>query len=116
MWKLLQQLGDTLSRAGLVLSMAIVLLMPQMAYSQTIEEDPSALAMAGDLIIARPLLLVATVVGTVLYVVSLPFSLAGGNAGKAGETLVVGPAMSTFVRCLGCTHSGYKKDVAGVDD
>jgi hypothetical protein len=111
MWKLLQGLSDKLSRAGLALSMAIVLLMPQMAYSQSIEEDPSALAMAGDLIIARPLLLVATVVGTAFYIVSLPFSLAGGNAGKAGETLVLGPAMSTFVRCLGCTRSGYNKDV-----
>ena len=113
---IMQKLADKLTRAGLVVSMAMILLFPQMGYTQAVEEDPSALAMAGDLVIARPLLLAATVVGTVFYVVSLPFSLAGGNAGEAGETLVVGPAMSTFVRCLGCTRSGYKKDVPEYDE
>ena len=43
-----KKLSNYCHRVGLVLSMALVLLMPQMAYSQTIEEDPSALAMAGD--------------------------------------------------------------------
>jgi hypothetical protein len=72
--------------------------------------------MAGDLVVARPLLLAATVAGSVFYVVSLPFSLAGGNALEAGDTLVVGPAMSTFVRCLGCTRSGYKRSVRSYQD
>ncbi|MDG1772964.1 MAG: hypothetical protein P8H32_05965 [Oceanicoccus sp.] len=116
MWKMMQKVADKLTRAGLVLSMAMVLLFPQLGYTQAVEEEPSALAMAGDLVIARPLLLVATVVGTAFYVVSLPFSLAGGNAIEAGETLVVGPAKSTFVRCLGCTRSGYKKDVVAYED
>ena len=61
-------------------------------------------------------LLVATVIGTAFYIVSLPFSLAGGNAAEAGEALVVGPAMSTFVRCLGCTRLGYKKEVVNLSD
>ncbi len=116
MRNMMQKMADKLTRAGLVLSMAMLLLFPQMGYTQAVEEDPTALAMAGDLIVARPLLLVATVVGTVFYVVSLPFSLAGGNAGEAGETLVVGPAKSTFVRCLGCTRSGYKKSVPKYED
>jgi hypothetical protein len=38
--------------------------------------------MAGDLLVARPLGVLATVAGTAIYVVSLPFSLAGGNAGE----------------------------------
>ena len=104
-------LSDTFSKWVTAFSLALVLLVPQMAYSQAVEEEPSAVAMAGDLVLARPLLLGTTVVGTVLYVVSLPFSLAGGNAKEAGKTLVVGPALATFVRCLGCTRSGYKKDV-----
>ena len=99
------------SRFTAVLSLAIVLVLPQMAYSETIEEQPTALAMTGDLLIARPFLLVATVVGTAVYVVSLPFSLAGGNAGSAADTLVLGPAKATFMRCLGCTKSGYRKKV-----
>ncbi|MFA7554579.1 MAG: hypothetical protein WCY88_10050 [Spongiibacteraceae bacterium] len=109
----MKKLADKMSRMGLVLSMAMLLLLPQMGYTQAIDEDPSALAMAGDLVLARPLLLGATVVGAALYVVSLPFSLAGGNAVEAGKTLVAGPVMSTFVRCLGCTRSGYNKGVQG---
>lgn len=116
MRKLMQELTEKMSRLGLVLGMAVMLLLPQVAYSQAIEEDPSALAMAGDLLVARPLGLVATVAGTAIYLVSLPFSLAGGNAGEAGETLVVGPARATFARCLGCTRLGYKKPTPDYDD
>lgn len=107
---------DKVSKWLTACSLAAVLLVPQIAYSQAVEEDPSAVAMSADLLLARPLLLGATVVGSVLYVVSLPFSLAGGNAKEAGQTLVVGPAEATFVRCLGCTRSGYKKDVVSFED
>lgn len=79
-------------------------------HARTIDEAPTALAMTGDALFARPALFVATVVGSVVYVVSLPFSLLGGNAGEAGETLVLGPAKATFVRCLGCTRLGRKPE------
>lgn len=108
-------LADKLSRIGLFASLVSLLLIPQMGYSQAVDEDPSAMAMAGDLVVARPLLLAATAVGAAVYVVSLPFSLAGGNSIEAGKTLVVGPAMSTFVRCLGCTQSGYNKGTVSSD-
>ncbi len=68
---------------------------------------PSSGAMVADMIIGRPLMLVATAVGLTVYVASLPFSLAGGNAEEAGQALVVGPAKNTFVRCLGCKNAGY---------
>lgn len=73
-------------------------------------EAPKGYAMAGDLIIARPLLIGATVIGAGLFVISLPFTAAGGNIGEAGRALVVEPGMAAFVRCLGCTESGYKRD------
>jgi hypothetical protein len=71
---------------------------------------PSAFSMIGDLLIARPLLIGATAVGAVAFVVSLPFTAAGGNVPEAGQALVVEPGMAAFVRCLGCTTSGYKKN------
>jgi hypothetical protein len=108
--------GCKLSRFITFLGLSVALIAPQIAYSQTIEEEPTALAMAGDLLIARPLLITATVAGALLYIVSLPLSLAGGNAAEAGDTLVVGPAKAAFVRCLGCTHSGYKKEIANLDE
>ncbi|HEY3698096.1 MAG TPA: hypothetical protein VGK97_02115 [Spongiibacteraceae bacterium] len=92
-------------------ALSVTLVTPQISVAQQVDEDPSALAMAGDAIIARPLGIVFTAVGAVLYVVTLPFTLAGGNAKQAGKELVVGPAEATFVRCLGCTKSGYKHDV-----
>lgn len=73
-------------------------------------EAPKAFSMVGDLIIARPLLIGATIIGAGLFVVSLPFSAAGGNIGEAGKSLVVEPGKEAFVRCLGCTMSGYRRD------
>lgn len=70
------------------------------------EDEPSALAMTGDVLIARPLGLVVTTIGAAAFVVSLPFSAAGGNVSQAADTLVVGPARETFVRCLGCRRAG----------
>ena len=62
---------------------------------------PSGEAMAADLLFARPLGLVATIGGTVMFIVSLPFSILGGNVDDAGKNLVLKPAKSTFIRPLG---------------
>lgn len=74
----------------------------------TVEEEPTALAMTGDLVLVRPFMLATTAVGSAVWLVSLPFSLAAGNSMQAADTLVVGPAENTFFRCLGCTQSGYR--------
>ncbi|MGO1461480.1 MAG: hypothetical protein ACTHYN_02285 [Marinobacter sp.] len=89
---------------------ACLLAFSSAGHARAIDESPSALAMAGDAVFVRPALLATTIVGSAVYLVSLPFSLLGGNAGEAGETLVVGPAKATFVRCLGCTKSGRKPE------
>ncbi|MDA1073189.1 MAG: hypothetical protein O3A63_00315 [Proteobacteria bacterium] len=72
-------------------------------------EQPKAMAMAADLVVARPFGIVITTVGTAAFVVSLPFTLLGGNVGKAAQALVVEPGKETFVRCLGCRMSGRDK-------
>lgn len=64
--------------------------------------DPSAIAMGADLVVGRPMLLVATALGTAIWIVALPFSAVGGNVKASGEKLVVWPARNTFARCLGC--------------
>jgi hypothetical protein len=71
---------------------------------------PKAFSMVGDLLIARPLLIGATAIGAIAFVVSLPFTALGGNIGEAGKALVLEPGEAAFVRCLGCTTSGYRKD------
>lgn len=81
------------------------------AHAEQISDDPmafdrpSAAAMTADALLARPVLLALTVAGTGLFVVTLPFSALGGNTGEAAKMLVVGPAKTTFLRCLGCTES-----------
>jgi hypothetical protein len=74
------------------------------------EDRPSDYAMIGDILVARPIGLVFTAVGAVAFVVSLPFTAASGGIPEAADTLVVGPAKETFVRCLGCKTAGYYVD------
>jgi len=108
----------SLQKALLVVSTALLISMPQLSMASddaVVLEKPTALAMTGDAIFARPVLFVMTAVGSVLYLVSLPFSLAGGNAAEAGEVLVLKPAQTTFIRCLGCKNPGYKKTVQEVE-
>lgn len=104
----MRAMASKYSRLLAAAALSVTLVAPQISVAQQVDEDPSALAMVGDAIIARPLGLAFTVIGAAVYVVTLPFSALGGNAKAAGQTLVVGPAEATFVRCLGCTKSGYK--------
>ena len=89
------------------------LVLPQTLWAQaSSDQSPSFGAMAGDLVVARPIGIVMTVAGTAAFLVSLPFTLLAGSASEAAETLMIGPAETTFVRCLGCTNSGYSnKDI-----
>ena len=64
-------------------------------------KDVSASAMAADLVLLRPLGMAATATGVVLYIVSLPFSVPGGNQQMAIDKLVHAPAKFTFQRQLG---------------
>jgi len=66
--------------------------------------------MTADILVARPIGVAVTAVGAAAFVVSLPFSLLGGNVKEAGENLVVNPGKATFVRCLGCRTSGRYSD------
>jgi len=73
-------------------------------------EAPNAFSMVGDLVIARPLLIAGTVLGTALFVVTLPFTAPVGAAKQSAQSLVVEPGRAAFVRCLGCTESGRYQD------
>ncbi|MEH6589412.1 MAG: hypothetical protein V7746_04090 [Halioglobus sp.] len=86
------------------------LLLPQTLWAQrvvAIDDSPHAGVMVADLVIARPAGVVVTALGAAAFVVSLPFTLLGGNASDAAEQLMIRPAESTFVRCLGCRQGGY---------
>ena len=69
-------------------------------------EDVSAEAMIVDGLLLRPAGIVATVLGTAVFVVTLPFSIPTRSVDKAAQKLVVDPARYTFVRPLGQVESG----------
>jgi hypothetical protein len=60
-----------------------------------------ATSVAVDVVVARPLSFALTILGTALFVVSLPVAAASGCVDKAAHTLVAAPAKDTFTRPLG---------------
>ena len=64
-------------------------------------DDISAGAMTVDFLFVRPMGVFSVVFGTAIFIVSLPFSALGGNAGSAAKKLVADPFNYTFTRKLG---------------
>ncbi|MFQ5643804.1 MAG: hypothetical protein ACE5FQ_08905 [Thiogranum sp.] len=64
-------------------------------------EQPSGGMMMADAFLVRPFMLVSTVVTTVTFLVTLPFSAMGGNVGESATTLVAEPTAYTFTRPMG---------------
>lgn len=54
-----------------------------------------------DVALVRPGCLVATAIGSVIFVVALPVAALSGSVHSTADTLVVGPAQATFTRPLG---------------
>lgn len=102
---MLAQILQVKRQIGLVL--VALLLAPSVFAQSSIDEKPNAFAMAGDLVVARPIGLVMTAVGGAAFIVSLPFTALAGSVSESAENLVLGPGKETFVRCLGCRVSGY---------
>jgi hypothetical protein len=95
-----------IAKKSVVVFMISVLLITPFASTALAEEyfereDPSGGMMIFDFVVVRPIGIVATAVGSVFYVISLPFSLLGDNSGEAGQMLVKEPAAYTFKRPLG---------------
>ena len=99
-------------RAGIALTMALLLLYAtslvhaaEDSYMAKNRGDVSAEAILVDGFILRPAGVVATIVGSVAFVVTLPFSIPTGSVDKAAQKLVVDPAKYTFVRPMGQIES-----------
>jgi len=90
--------------AGLALLMALPL-SPALADSVSGDKGTDMLV---DLLIMRPLGLLATGVGSVAFVVSLPFTLPSGSVGETACELVSEPLAYTFTRRLGDFEGGGK--------
>ena len=95
--------GVMRNRPASVLLAVALGLMPACATAQqddTVSGD-KATDMVVDAVVMRPLGLAATVVGTVLTVVALPFTIPSGSVETSARELILRPAAYTFKRPLG---------------
>jgi hypothetical protein len=58
-------------------------------------------AMVVDTVLVRPVCLVATIIGSAFFVISLPVTVPSKSVHHAAQSLVVKPAQATFTRPLG---------------
>jgi hypothetical protein len=63
--------------------------------------DDHAMDAIADVTLVRPGCFVATVIGSVFFVVALPFATVSGSVKQTANTLVVQPAQATFTRPVG---------------
>ena len=89
----------------IILLIACLALIPfgysAIAQDQSLYEENSAEQMFVDFLLLRPLGIAVTAVGTVMFIVSLPFSASGGNVKEVFLKMVAEPAKFTFARPLG---------------
>ena len=71
------------------------------SYMARDREDVSAEAIIADGLLLKPAGVLATLAGTLAFVVTLPFSIPTRSVDKAAQKLIVDPARYTFVRPLG---------------
>jgi hypothetical protein len=69
--------------------------------SSRASENSGPLTVATDAVVIRPACLLATVLGSAIFVVSLPVAAISKSVKKTADTLVVKPANATFTRPLG---------------
>ncbi len=64
-------------------------------------ENAGPMEVAADALVVRPACLVATVVGSAVFVVALPWAAVSKSIKRTGNALVVTPANATFTRPMG---------------
>lgn len=63
--------------------------------------EDNSIFVVGDVVLARPGCLLATVLGSAVFVISLPIAVTSGSVHATADTLVAKPAAATFTRPLG---------------
>ncbi|HBG45943.1 MAG TPA: hypothetical protein DDW94_03040 [Deltaproteobacteria bacterium] len=65
------------------------------------EDEPTSSAIVFDILLVRPLGIVATALGAAVFVVGLPFTIPTRSVGLAADKLVADPVRFTFKRPVG---------------
>ena len=99
------QSGVALLVAMLLLCATSLVQAAEDGYYTARAENVSAESIIADGLLLRPGGLIATVVGSAVFVITLPFSIPTKSVDKAAQKLIVDPARYTFVRPLGQIES-----------
>lgn len=90
-----------IKRTVMVAALAAVAAVQPVFADEPLPADRAGGDMTMDLLVARPIGLLGVVVGSVAFVVSLPFTIPSGSVDAAAEELVKKPVRYTFKRPLG---------------
>ena len=81
--------------------MALVILGTPGAFAAEDTASAETAAVAADIIVVRPFCLVATILGSVVWVVGLPIAATSKSVRRSAHALILRPAHATFTRPLG---------------
>jgi hypothetical protein len=73
----------------------------RLEYYSPVEKEPTGGMMMWDALVMRPVGIVGTAMGSVVWLVSYPFAALGGNTDESTQKLVAEPFNWTFSRPLG---------------
>jgi uncharacterized protein (DUF2141 family) len=88
-------------KAKLVTAICVLAIGLGSVASSAASENSGPLTVTVDALVIRPGCLVATVLGSAVFVVALPVAAISKSVKKTADTLVVKPANATFTRPLG---------------
>jgi hypothetical protein len=83
----------------LIIFFAVIFGMGNITISRADQDND--IATITDVILVRPGCFLATLVGSVVFVVALPVAAVSGSVKSTADTLVLGPAQATFTRPVG---------------
>ena len=83
----------------LILLCAITVAMGNFTVSRASNDDD--IATITDVALVRPGCFLATILGSAVFVVALPFAAMSGSIQRTADTLVLAPGQATFTRPLG---------------
>jgi hypothetical protein len=83
----------------LILSCVLLTAMGNLNFCRAM--DDNSVAAITDVALVRPGCFLATVLGSAVFVVALPFAAASHSIRSTADTLVITPAQATFTRPVG---------------
>jgi len=92
---------NLMKRSLVVAALTAAMAGQSMAANEQLPKDRAGGDMLMDAVFARPMGLIAIVVGSTAFVVALPFTLFSGSVGSSADELVKKPIAYTFRRPLG---------------